>query len=166
MSTTPSNHKAVNQFTCTDMPERFWQKTVPIPEAGCLLFTGCVDVIGYGRFPYMGENKAHRVAWILAHGQIPEGMKVLHKCDVRSCVNPSHLFLGTQKDNVQDCLSKGRHRSTPRFGESNPMSRLKAHQVQQIKKDISLGASQISQAIAYGVSPMTISRIVRGESWK
>lgn len=61
---------------------------------------------GYGNFR---GSKAHRVSWELAHGRIPEGLYVLHKCDVRDCVNPNHLFLGTYKDNMVDMVSKGRH---------------------------------------------------------
>ena len=79
----------------------------------CHLWTGSTTGPGYGQ---IGGGKkgvvllAHRVAWELAHGPIPDGMCVLHKCDVRACVNPTHLFLGTKKDNTHDMLRKGRDR--------------------------------------------------------
>ena len=158
--------KTVNQFTCLEMPDRFWSKTIPVTESGCWVFTGCVDEIGYGRFPYLQENKAHRVAWMLTHGEIPKHLKVLHQCDVRCCVNPNHLFLGTQKDNVDDCVKKGRNVSVPKHGETNPMAKLKSHQVQEIRTRVSMGEKQKSLCHVYGVSPMTISRVVRGETWK
>jgi hypothetical protein len=83
--------------------KRFYQKVH--------LWTGARSIWGYGRLKRGGVMyaAAHRVAWELANGPVPDGRFVLHRCDVRSCVNPDHLFLGTQLDNVNDMYAKGRH---------------------------------------------------------
>ena len=88
---------------------RFEKYVIPVTECGCHLWTASLLNNGYGCFR-LGERtrRAHRVAFELYVGPIPEGMRVLHKCDVPSCVNPAHLFLGTQADNVVDKCEKGR----------------------------------------------------------
>lgn len=92
--------------------ERFEAKVSPEPMSGCLLWTGCVDAKGYGLIAADGRSTgAHRVAWMLAHGPIPDGQWVLHHCDNPGCVNASggHLFLGTNLDNIRDRNAKGRN---------------------------------------------------------
>ena len=75
----------------------------------CSEWTGATDDDGYGRRRWRGKvRKAHRVAWEIAYGPIPEGAKVLHRCDNPPCIEPTHLFLGTQADNVADMIAKGR----------------------------------------------------------
>lgn len=97
--------------------EYYWakiNKEGPKPEhvpelGGCWLWTGALYRLGYGHAYLLGKQQlAHRIAWILAFGEIPQGMLVCHRCDVRNCVNPEHLFLGTHKDNTRDMLRKGR----------------------------------------------------------
>lgn len=79
--------------------------------SGCWLWTGKINVEGYGNFwvskdkPY---NLAHRISWLIHYGEIPNELCVLHKCDVRNCVKPKHLFLGDRNDNNQDMMRKGR----------------------------------------------------------
>lgn len=92
------------------MAERFWRKVKKADGDQCWEWTAAFFRAGYGKFAieHRKIEGAHRVAWILAHGPIPNGLWVLHKCDVRRCCNPSHLFLGTVSDNVQDMLRKGR----------------------------------------------------------
>lgn len=88
-------------------------KAMPIPEAGCWLWTGTANERGYGRV-YSGGRMwvAHRLSWTQANGPIPSGMFVCHKCDTPACVNPDHLFLGSPRDNVLDMVAKGRHRES------------------------------------------------------
>lgn len=84
-------------------------------EKGCWIWRRATNGVGYGKIGW-GRNKrvflidAHRLAWIIANGAISKGKMVLHRCDIRLCVNPKHLFLGTAKDNTQDMLAKGRGR--------------------------------------------------------
>lgn len=79
------------------------------PITGCWEFSGRLNSDGYGTFKYTESNAlAHRASWLIHNGEIPNGQYVLHKCDNPRCFNPEHLFLGTQKENVADCISKGR----------------------------------------------------------
>jgi hypothetical protein len=91
---------------------RFEEKYIPEPNSGCWIWTGWVNRAGYGYININGrherDTEAHRAAWLLFRGPIPEGMYVCHKCDIPSCVNPDHLFLGTQTDNMRDASAKGR----------------------------------------------------------
>jgi hypothetical protein len=92
--------------------KRFWLKTRWNPTIGCLEWTAGKLSVGYGMFWVRTTNiEAHRIAWALSHGAIPEGLCVLHKCDNRACVNCDHLFLGTKGDNARDMCRKGRHKS-------------------------------------------------------
>lgn len=89
--------------------ERFWSKTTPEPNSGCWLWTASLGSTGYGQISIDGRHrKAHRVSWELHNGEIPDGMCVLHRCDVPSCVNPEHLWLGDQPANLKDMWAKGR----------------------------------------------------------
>lgn len=95
--------------------DRFQAKVSPCPIAGCHLWDASVNAYGYGYF-FTGKNEAgkdvvelaHRAAYKMFVGEIPDGKVVCHECDVPSCVNPEHLFLGTQADNMQDMKRKGR----------------------------------------------------------
>lgn len=100
------------------LEERFWQFVAPMTEGrGCWEWTGGLHEFGYGK---LWDNDAqenvgaHRVSFKLHKGDIPPGFEALHSCDNASCVNPSHLFAGTQGDNVRDCVAKGRHRNGDR----------------------------------------------------
>jgi hypothetical protein len=92
------------------MPERFWNKVNKV-EGTCWLWTGVSSSVGYGRFCWRERATsligAHRVSWMLTYGDIPDGLFVLHKCDVKLCVNPDHLWLGTNADNIRDAADKG-----------------------------------------------------------
>jgi hypothetical protein len=89
-------------------------------DSGCVLWPrNLFPKTGYGQFNFLKDKRhrtilAHRMSYIVFNGAITDGLQVLHKCDVRNCVNPEHLFLGTQKDNIKDMLAKGRHKNIAR----------------------------------------------------
>ncbi len=95
------------------MSFRPWQdRAIPEPNSGCLLWEGAVQRHGYGHIRRGGRYLSlHRVVWEETHGAIPDGLHVLHRCDVPACVNVAHLFLGTHTDNMRDIVAKGRHTS-------------------------------------------------------
>lgn len=93
------------------MQERFWSKVDKTAINGCWIWTAHIDEWGYGRFamPPRGQQKlVHRLSWTFTNGDIPSKLLVLHKCDTPACVNPSHLRLGTNADNMRDMVAKGR----------------------------------------------------------
>ena len=94
-------------------PEWWADRTMPIPETGCHIWLGTVCKDGYGRISTRErgtDQLVHRLAYKQFVGPIPDSLKVCHRCDVPSCVNPDHLVLGTQKDNLRDMFAKGRAR--------------------------------------------------------
>ena len=146
--------------------DRWAAKVSPEPMSGCWLWTGAVKDLGYGVIGLgtreQGTAKAHRVAWELHNGEIPPKMNVLHRCDTPSCVNPSHLFLGTLQDNAIDCVSKGRNFIPDTRGERATWSKLKASDVADIRRKEATGADY---ARRYGVSRSAIYEIWRGKNW-
>lgn len=119
---------------------------------------------GYGQTWENGKSKrAHRASWELYRGQIPKGIFVLHRCDIPSCVNPEHLFLGTNKDNMQDCKNKKRLKPAIMRGEKHGHSKLKEVEVIAILKD---GRQKKEIAKDYGVHASAIGKIKNGKGWK
>ena len=134
-----------------------------LDESGCIIWTAYRDRFGYGRIGVKDSNSvlAHRVAYEFYVGPIPEGMGVLHRCDVPACINPEHLFIGTPLDNSNDKVSKGRDRKVT--GEKHWKSKLTADQVLEIR-----GNKGVQDQIArqYGVCQSTISSIKSMKIWR
>lgn len=140
--------------------ERFWKKVDKRGPGGCWNWEASQVGKGYGGFFFREKGqRAHRVSWILAFGEIPDGLKVLHHCDNRLCVNPRHLFLGTDADNARDRTEKGR---TP-HGENHYRSILTADAVREIRQS---RATKANLATRYGVSADAIARVQRRFNWK
>ena len=147
--------------------ERFWKKVDKTDSANeCWEWMGGkTKKAGYGQFNLNGKMVlAHRLAWSLRYKrEIPEGMQINHHCDNTGCVNPRHLFLGTQADNMRDAVEKGRLANQ---GEDNGYSKLTEVQVLLIREIYGQGlAAQNLIARVYGVSETTISCIVNNKNW-
>lgn len=143
-----------------DVIERFEGKFIPEPNSGCWLWTGALDRKGYARFGFEGRNsKGNRAAYKLYKCD-PGDFCVLHRCDVRCCVNPDHLFLGTQVENVSDCKAKGRTQKVR--GEAKVASKLKAKEVLDI---YSKRLTRYDYRDRYGVAYSTVARIQTGKVW-
>lgn len=122
---------------------------------------------GYGRIQWAGRmTLVHRISYTLFVGEIPEGMCVCHHCDNPPCVNPDHLFLGTNLDNIRDKVRKGRNVVIPMYGEENPGSVLKEWQVRMIREMYATKLWTL-KAIAsrFNVSFQLISLIVNRKIW-
>lgn len=132
------------------------------PEA-CWPWTGCTSRPGnYGVFKFKGPRlRAHRVAYELARGPVPDGLFVLHRCDNPPCCNPAHLFLGTNTENTADRNAKGR---TAR-GTRSACHRLTDSAVGEIRQRSAGGESRASLARAFGVDESTIRGVVNGKYW-
>jgi len=137
--------------------DRLFDRAIP-QENGCWNYIGPLSNVGYGKISHRYKHlSAHRAAYDLCVGNIPDGLYVLHKCDNRACVNPTHLFLGTQKDNVQDCIAKGRRRGR---------AMLTAEEVRMIKSLLRQGHLIPKVAEQFGVARSTIGMISCNRSWK
>lgn len=157
------------QYTDKDR-DRFWSKVQRGKAAECWEWQGAVGSSGYGnigmgRYPN-GKQRilaAHRVAFELAYGEIPEGEVVRHRCDNRRCCNPRHLLPGTQAENVADMWRRGRGSA----GEMHPQTKLPDSAVRRIRERFAAGqASQRKLAAEYGVAQEWVGEIVRGERRK
>jgi hypothetical protein len=168
-------------FNSRPLGERFWSKVRK--TRSCWLWTGGTFRDGYGQFSAMIEGskktlKAHRVSWELAHGSIPDGLCVLHRCDMRNCIRPDHLFLGTNIENTADRDRKGRAASGDRHfshlhpdrvprGEKHGRAKITECDVVAIRKAYSRGnITQRALARRFGITITQVSSIVRGEFWK
>lgn len=147
------------------LEEKFWSKVdksgehwlwMDVPQNG-----------GYGLLRISPEKKelAHRISWTIHFGPIPDELEVLHKCDIRLCVKPDHLFLGDQTDNLRDMMNKGRRIYPRLFGESSHHHKLSLSDVEIIRKlgsDVSAG--ELSKK--FGVTRTQIYNIRKHRSWR
>lgn len=137
--------------------ERFWPKVQKTDH--CWLWTANRNSAGYG-LVFDGSRKvlAHRQSWVLAFGDIPENMRVLHRCDTPLCVRPDHLMLGTQRDNMQDMACKDR--SSNQYAKAHILTN---EEVRKLRQDYASGTkSQHQLAAHYCVSQTSVSQLVNG----
>jgi hypothetical protein len=147
------------------LEQRFWEKVDRSGE--CWNWTASLGTHGYGQIGVGGAVvAAYRVAWELTHGPIPKGLCVCHRCDNPKCVNPSHLFIGTQTENLRDMRMKGRARNKPNFGHRNGNARLRDEDVASIRKRYASGESLRTLGRDYGVWHTTIADIVSRRTWR
>lgn len=151
--------------------DRFMAKISKHPY-GCWIWTAAISkAVGYGRFGMVGGvDYAHRASWRLFRGDIPSGMYVCHRCDVRACVNPNHLFLGSQKANMRDAAEKGRLRipaANYASDETHQVAKLTNEQVRAIRAIVEWRRGvRESLARQYCVTPETIWKARIGRTFK
>lgn len=140
-------------------------RRVKVNPNGCLEWTGALKDNGYGEISIDGKTcRTHRVSYQLFRGAIPNGLFVCHTCDNRKCVNPSHLFLGTNQDNMQDAEQKGRR--VILGGEKHFNAKLTSAQVGEIREMRKEGNTYNAIAAKFGISSQHVARIVNGENWR
>ena len=147
--------------------QRFWKYVDKKSDYECWSWTGSCNNDGYGHLNI--KNKTTRItrfSWIIHNGKIPNGLCALHRCDNPKCVNPSHLFLGTQEDNIKDMINKKRDNKAKQKGENNGMHKLTLNEVKEIRKLYNkkqLTGKQIGKI--FNVHQVTISRICNNKNW-
>ena len=149
----------------TDPKFRFQGKFEIIPESGCWIWMGATRSTNYGSFrddSFKGSKNvsAHRASYEIYVGKIPDGMLVLHRCDVPLCVNPSHLFLGTHLSNAKDRNAKGRE--AHQRGEEQGAAKLTWEKVEKLRKDNRTYAVLSKE---YGICIANISKIKNNKGW-
>lgn len=134
----------------------------PVPFSGCMIYMGFIGREGYGLITYNYKSiSAHRASYLVNVGLIPNGAVIMHTCDVKSCINPNHLRLGTQTDNMRDMQKKGRSRYLK--GEETTLAKLTEDRVRYIRSSYDAPSNL---AKLFGVSPRTIRDAKNNITWK
>jgi hypothetical protein len=163
----PKNNSPYVRPTQQTAAERFYAKVSKIPtEAGCLDWKAYRNANnGYGYFKVNGITVlAHRFAWELVNGPVPDGLFCLHKCDRRSCCNPAHLFLGTHDDNAHDRKTKGRNGNHK--GTTNGSVKLTETEILEMRSAKYTSWTHLAIAEHFGIGSSQVGRILRREAWK
>lgn len=154
------------------LEERFWSKVSKAEGDGCWEWTAVTNPeTGYGVFSiHDAPYSAHRVSWEMHSGPIPRGVGahgtcVLHRCDNRKCVRPSHLFLGTQAENLADMDAKGRRKTVASLGEAQGNAKLTDEKVREIRRRAAAGERHRDIAGDVGVNRSTVSSVAGRRSW-
>lgn len=146
--------------------ERELRYPIQITDCGCWLFTGGSKNNFHGSLYYKGQPwQAHRLSFALTKGPIPEGLNVLHSCDVGMCIRPVHLFSGTQIDNIADMDAKGRS-NRPQPGTKNGRALLTEQDVFEIRRLAADGMAPILIWEKYNVGQTAIHKIIHRKTWK
>lgn len=157
------HHKPGSRYA--SIADAFWHHCVPITGEECWEWNGAFFKSGYGSLSYHSKSHlAHRVSYEIHKGPIPEGMHILHSCDNRKCTNPAHLRVGTQADNVDDMISRGRNR--PPQDRQAGRAKISDADAIQIRKLCSDGLAFKEIADRYGLSKSAIKKIHYRETWK
>lgn len=145
------------------LKERFYEKFIVRPNTRCWVWVGSRHRSGYGVMRIRGDAiSTHRVSWMLHNEFLPPAMDVLHKCDRPGCVNPDHLFLGTQADNNLDRDMKGRGGSLK--GSTNHFARLTEDKVRSIRASVGKTLAELS--LSFGTSENNIRFILNRQTWR
>ncbi len=173
----PKDYRAQHCKACAwrySLPKRWGQRNstervlerflIKVDRSGdCWIWMGRQDTDGYGITHAWGNQwRAHRLAYHLYHGEVPDGMHVCHSCDNRACVNPAHLFAGTNQDNTADRNRKGRQAK----GERTNHNKLTPDQVRELRQRYEQGEVVHHLARAFGIADSSAWAIVRREHWK
>lgn len=144
---------------------RFLGKIEWAPIDQCWIWTGAISRTGYGQFWIRGRyHQPHRIAvMVFLNQEVLDELHVCHHCDNRRCVNPSHLFLGTARENSEDMVRKGR--SWHPVGELHPGAKLSLERASEIRLRVSVGESQTQIAREFGVSVSAVHHVVKRRSW-
>lgn len=156
-------HAHKSQRFGKSLSERFWSRVDTSDD--CWVWIGAKQDLGYGIIEDDAgvTRRATHVAWEVTYGSIPDGMRLLHRCDNPPCVRPDHLFLGTQADNVDDMIAKGRNQ----HGETAAIAKLTEANVIEIRRRVATGTETRGQIAAdFGICVGTISDIAHRKSWK